>query len=124
MPESPDTATESAAPADSRYLDGGRRDRRLYRTLAWVGITAGVVFIVAVIFFAGLALGRVTGGNHSWHRGYQGGQMAPGGCPMMGTGGMGGAMMGPGQMGPGQMGPGRMSPGQPSTPAGPSPTQR
>lgn len=116
MTESPDSTTESITTEPVRHQDSDHRDRRLYRTLAWVGIVAGVVFTVAVIFFAGLALGRASGGQHGWHRGYQSGQMAPGGCPMMGPG-----MMGPGMMGPGDKGPGMMRPGQlPSPP----PSQR
>jgi hypothetical protein len=31
---------------------------------AWVGIVAGVVFIVAVIFFSGFILGSHSGGGH------------------------------------------------------------
>jgi hypothetical protein len=33
---------------------------------AWVGIVAGVVFIVAVIFFSGFVLGARSGGGHGW----------------------------------------------------------
>jgi len=85
------------------------RDRRLRRVSAWVGIVAGVVFIVAVIFFAGFALGRGSGGYHGWHRCYLS-HMGPGsgmnGCPMMRSGGMGsGGMMDPEDMGPGMMRP-------------------
>ena len=120
MPES-DSATTESTP--------DQRDRRLQRALAWVGIVAGVVFTVAVIFFSGLAVGRASSGYHGWHRGYQSGQMSPGGCPMMGPGGMGG-MMGPGgkgpMMDPEDMGPGMMRPGQPPSPSpsAPSPPQR
>lgn len=126
-PESPTTPTGSgAAPAPVRPPEGDGRDRRLHRTLAWVGIVSGVVFTVAVIFFSGLALGRATGGYHSWHRDYQSGQMGPGGgCPMMHGGKTGSGPMGPGMMGPDSMGPGMMRPGQPSAaPAPPSPPQR
>ncbi len=94
----------------------GHRDTRLYRVLAWVGIVAGILFIVAVVFFSGFFAARATG--YGWHRGYQSGQMNSGGpmgggCPMMqmqggmGPGGMGG--MGPGGMG--GMGAGGMGPG-------------
>jgi hypothetical protein len=37
---------------------------RLTQVAAWVGIVAGVVFIVAVIFFSGFTLGRHSGGGH------------------------------------------------------------
>jgi hypothetical protein len=90
-----------------------QRDRRLHRTLAWVGIVTGVVFTVAVIFFSGFAIGRTSDGPRGWQRGPAAGQMAPGGCPMMG------GMKGPGQMGPGEMSPG-MRPGPPP-PSGPPP---
>ena len=103
--ESSGTAESSA---DRR--DPGQHPARLYQTLAWVGIVAGVVFTVAVIFFSGMLLGRASGGDHGWHRGNQGGQMGQGGstgdCPMMRPGGMGPGGMGPGGMGPGGMGPG------------------
>lgn len=85
---SPRTATEVA-----------HRNARLYQALAWVGIVAGVLFIVAAVFFSGFFAGRTTGG-HGWHRGLQSGQTGPGGpmgggCPMM--------QMQPGGMGPGGM---------------------
>ncbi|HOB48276.1 MAG TPA: hypothetical protein PKK01_03030 [Mycobacterium sp.] len=105
------------------------RDTGLYRVLAWVGIVAGILFIVAVVFCAGFFAAQARGG-YGWHRGYQSGEMGSsgptgGGCPMMqmqggmGPGGMGG--MGAGGMGPGGMpgmGPGGMAPGgsRPSTP--------
>jgi polyferredoxin len=55
--------------------------------LAWVGIVAGILFIVAVVFFSGFFAARATCG-YGCHRGYQNGQMGPGssmsgGCPMM-----------------------------------------
>ncbi|WP_101951533.1 hypothetical protein [Mycobacterium sp. 3519A] len=47
-----------------------RRHGRLTAVAAWVGIVAGVVFIVAVIFFSGFFLGAHTGGGHrGWHHG-------------------------------------------------------
>lgn len=112
MSENPESATRSAMVS---MTDEGQRDRRLRRVLTWVGIVIGVVFIVAVVFFSGFALGRGSGGYHGWNRGYQG-QMGPGGggCPMMGTG-----TMGRGGMGSDDRGPGMMRPGQPS--ASPSP---
>jgi hypothetical protein len=41
-----------------------RRHGRLTAVAAWVGIVAGVVFIVAVIFFSGFFLGAHSGGHH------------------------------------------------------------
>lgn len=120
--ESADSTTKSVVTtAPTRYVDSDHRDRRLHRTLAWVGIVAGVVFTVAVIFFSGLALGRTSGGHHGWQRGYQGGQMTPGGCPMMG-GGMTGPGGGMGMMAPEDKAPEMMRPGQPPAAPSPSPT--
>lgn len=108
MSESVDT-TASDVVAD----DG---DRRLRRALAWVGIVTGVVFTVAVVFFSGMAVGWASGGYHGRDRGYQGGRMTPGDCPMM-QGMMGpGGMKGPGGMAgmdPEDMGPGMARPGAP-----------
>lgn len=129
-PESTDATPETVLPAESDHRH--HRPSRLYQTLAWVGIIAGVLFIVAMIFFSGVFLGRMSGGYHGWHRGHPGGQMGPNGsmdCPMMehggmmGPGGMGhGGMMGPGGMDHGGM----MGPGQPPSSATPMPpfTQR
>ena len=122
MSENPETTTDQ--PMITPLVDAtDHRDRRLRRALAWVGIVAGVVFIVAVIFFSGFALGRGSGGYHGWHRGYQS-HMGPGGgmngCPMMRDGGMGsGGMMDPEDMGPGMMRPSQ-SPASPT----PAPPQR
>lgn len=41
-----------------------RRQNRLTAVAAWVGIVAGVVFVVAVIFFSGFFLGAHSGGGH------------------------------------------------------------
>ncbi len=78
------------------------------RLLAWVGIVAGVVFIVAVVFFSGFFVAWAQDG-HTWGHGGAGGGR-DGTCPMMGSGGM----MGPsGGRGPGGMGPGRSMAPQP-----------
>lgn len=104
-------ATDTLPPAETPE-GGPQRNLRVYQVLAWVGIVAGIVFIVAVIFFSGFLAARAADGN-GWHRGYQNSQMRPGGpmgggCPMMQ---MQGGGMGPGGMGPGGMGPGGMNPG-------------
>ena len=92
----PATAPEDAHP-----------NTRLYQVLAWVGIVAGILFIVAAVFFSGFFAGRTTGG-YGWHQGAQMG----GGCPMMQMqpGGMGPGMMPGGGMGPGMMPGGGMGP--------------
>ncbi|HNM96067.1 MAG TPA: hypothetical protein PKM47_19130 [Mycobacterium sp.] len=125
-PESTVATPETLAVADP---DGRQRPNRLYQALAWVGIVAGVLFIVGMVFFAGVFLGRT--GGYGWHRGYHTGQMGPGGpgaeCPMMRGGGMGPGMMGPGGMDPDDMGPGgMMGPGRSpaSTAPAPPPAQR
>jgi hypothetical protein len=46
-----------------------RRHGRLNAVAAWVGIVAGVVFIVAVVFFSGFILGAHSGGRGGWHHG-------------------------------------------------------
>jgi hypothetical protein len=83
--------------------------------LVWVGIVAGVVFVVAVVFFSGFFIGRSSGGNFRLNHDRDG-TVYPG-------------MMYPGQSGPyGPMGPGMMGPGGtwgpygPWTPGQPSPT--
>lgn len=63
---------------------------RLGQVAAWVVIVAGVVFVVAVIFFSGLLLGWSSSAHHGWHQG------GAGTCPMMNTRGM----AKPGDMGP------------------------
>lgn len=109
MTDAPESKTEMATATgqpsrDERY----ERPSRLGQAVAWVGIVAGVVFVVAVIFFSGVLLGWSSYGHYGWHRGGWGdgtGDRA-GTCPMMNTGGM----MKPGEMGP--MGP--MAPMGPS----------
>ncbi|MEX7474345.1 hypothetical protein AB4Z39_32150 [Mycobacterium adipatum] len=117
MTETPETRTEpTAVTTDRRESSAVRRDRpnRLNRIAALVGIVAGVVFIIAAIFFSGFVLGAHSGGDFGRdHRGDEFGMMNRDGRQPMGPGGMmGPGQMGPGQMGPGQMGPGQMGPGQ------------
>jgi hypothetical protein len=121
MTETPETRIEPTAVAPDRRTTekSPRHDRpnKLNRIAAVVGIVAGVVFIVAAIFFSGFVLGVHSGG--SFGRDHHGGEFGMmnryGGQPMgpgqlMGPGGMmePGGMVGPGgMMGPGQMGPGQ-----------------
>ena len=98
MTDTPESHTEAELGAPRvveppRYRDNRyERPDRLNQILAWVGIVAGVVFIVAVIFFSGFFIGTNAYGN------FRGGYHQPG-------------MMGPSQTGPyGQMRPGMMGP--------------
>ncbi len=85
--------------------------RQTTAILLWVGIAAGVVFIVAVVFFSGFVIGRHSGGGSSFgDRDRVPGMMWPNRTGPYGP-------MGPGMMGPnGPWGPGQ----QPSTSAVPS----
>jgi hypothetical protein len=59
---------DTAATPIHRPDDGG--GNRLYRALAWVGIVAGSLFIVATVFFSGYVIGKYSGGgpHHGPHR--------------------------------------------------------
>ena len=56
------TAPAPAAAAEARY-----RTPRVFIAAAWVAIVAGIVFIVSVIFFTGMALGHHGGHHHHHH---------------------------------------------------------
>lgn len=74
------------------------RPNRLGQAAAVVGIIAGILFIVAVVFFSGLMIGAGQGYHHGGYRGMSD-DRSRSSCPMMGPGGM----MGPGtNMGPGR----------------------
>lgn len=111
MTEPDESQAEPATVTDERRAlesptHGGSQNRSSL-ILVWVGIAAGVVFIVAVVFFSGLFIGRSSSGN------FRGEYHQPG-------------MMWPSQSGqygqwPGMMGPGGMMgpnwPGEPTTTA-------
>ena len=65
------TPPPSQPPVEPVYPAEPPRRSRLTAAAAWVGIVAGVVFIVAVIFFSGFILGAHSGGH--------GGRGGPGG---------------------------------------------
>lgn len=130
MTESPESSAQTAgANPPPRTTLGAtsneqrfRAPSRLNQAAAWVGIVAGVLFIVAVIFFTGLVIGRSTAGYDDWQRGYHNGQMAP--CKAQHGGMMGrGGRMNPSEMGPGQMRPGQTGPADHASPT-PSPGPR
>jgi hypothetical protein len=134
MTELPESRAESTTVTGQPRNDGPYDPpSRLFQVTAWVGIVGGVVFVVAVIFFAGLFLGWSSGG-YGDDDGRSACEMSSGGmtgrCPMMGPDGM----IGPGEMGPGgmtgrcpmmgaggMMGPGQLTPGGMMGPS-PSPT--
>ncbi|KAB7753836.1 hypothetical protein MMUC44124_23955 [Mycolicibacterium mucogenicum DSM 44124] len=131
-PETPDTPTDSFPPVATATAVAAppveHKPSKLNKVLAWVGIVAGIVFIVATIFFSGFVLGAHSGGgHHGWHKHHRGQDTAefreghgprgggmwhpmfPGGPGWQGPSGPG--WQGPGGQGPG--GPGPQAPGQP-----------
>ena len=112
--------TTVPAVVQERDVEPRRRGGRLNVVLAWVGIVAGTVFVVAVIFFSGFALGASVGGghHHGGHHGHGNGQMEhDGGGPRHGWQGGPGFQGGPGGGGFGQ-GPGQGPGSPPPTPPG------
>lgn len=118
------TTTDVSPPADDSGVttegpkNSQHRTSRLNQALAWVGIVAGGLFIVAAIFVSGFLLSSSLGGPSDGHMGPGHmaccSQMKPGEQMMKPDEHMKpGAMMGPGgQMTPGGM----MSPGSNMTP--------
>jgi hypothetical protein len=145
MTETPENPTHptSVAPTEPAHAPLVReRPSRLAVVALWVAIVAGIVFIVAVIFFSGFAMGRHAGGgggHHHWNGQQHGAHgfafhhphpmgswgawgPGPGGFPGGPGGGPGGFPGGPGG-GPGGYPGGPGGPGGPtSIPAPPSPT--
>jgi hypothetical protein len=110
MTETPESPIESTTTATGHGAGtaGSQRPSRLGQAAAAVGIIAGVVFIVGVIFFSGFFLGS----RSEEHRG-----------PQVMRCEMGGSGEGKGGMGPGGMGPmGPMGPSQPPSSTSTSPT--
>jgi hypothetical protein len=58
---------EASESSTTPVTSGAAGSAGLNRALAWVGITAGSVFIVAVIFFSGFLLSWTTGGHWAGH---------------------------------------------------------
>ena len=101
--------TTVAQPTDEPSTALSTRPSRLNQALAWVGIVAGGLFIVAAIFFAGFFL------NYSEHAHMQMGHAAMAHdqkdcCADMKPGDMKPGDMKPGDMKPGEMKPGAMGP--------------
>jgi len=68
----PDHPSEATATAPPSQWDGRRRHGGPFRLAAAVGILAGIVFIVAVIFWTGFVLGACEGGGGGHH--HEGGE--------------------------------------------------
>ena len=97
-----DQTSPAVEPVQQQY----KPESQLNSILVWVGIVAGVMFIVALVFFSGFFIGRNSYGN------FGGGYHQPG-------------MMGPSQPGPyDHMWPGIMGPGGMMGPYGPWPGQQ
>jgi hypothetical protein len=109
-------------PPQTVYVE---RSSRLTKVAAWVGIVAGSLFIVVVIFGAGFFTGKAVGHHRDADRGHE--MMMRPGASMFPMGPPGGFQRGPsfsGPFGPGQIieipRPGE-APGAPDTPTPPRP---
>src|SRR3984957_20669950 len=71
-PDSPTVRSSTATVPREREIEPVvHRTPRAFLGAAWVAIVAGVVFIVAVIFFTGFMLGKSAappGGHHGHHK--------------------------------------------------------
>ncbi len=93
---SSEPATDPVATAAPPPVDAERpRHSRLNAVAAWVGIVAGVVFIVSTIFFSGFFLGMHSGGHHGHGHGHRHMSMMHRGGPGMGPRGDFGRQMPP-----------------------------
>ena len=70
-PEQPSETTAAAVPpqSDGRWDKSHRRGGRPFRLAAIVVTLAGIVFIIAVIFWSGFILGAGEGGEGGHHHG-------------------------------------------------------
>jgi hypothetical protein len=87
MSETPEPSTQPTSavppappvgPPPGEAVAHSEKPPTLYRAAAWVVIVAGIVFIVAVIFFSGFSLGRHS--QMHWYP-YHHGMFRPGGPP-------------------------------------------
>ncbi len=126
--ETPTTPVPPVAPAPAPPppppVVERKRPNKVFQIAAWVGIAAGVTFIVAVVFFSGFYLGKSSDGGHRGGPHREAGMFHREGPPMgpphifFGPAGPGG-FAGGGPGGPGGPG-GQQGPGGPGAPGGPT----
>lgn len=68
--ETPTVRTSTATATPTAVEEPVRRTPRVFLGAAWVAIVAGIVFIVAVIFFTGYTLGKHSGHHGGFHHGH------------------------------------------------------
>src|SRR5579875_3220670 len=112
--ESPTVRHSTATAPVAAEAAAAYRAPRVFQAAAWVAIVAGIVFIIAVIFFTGYTLGKHSGhhgGHHHQHHAAWMHHHGPGGPGGFGPGGPGGPN-GPGGQGqqPGAPGPSAVRP--------------
>ena len=91
--EADDGVYDYLAPASASREAAPSRTPRVFAFAAWVAIVAGIVFIVAVIFFTGFTLGRHAGHHGGFHHKHHAMMMHP--HRFGGPGGFGGPAGGP-----------------------------
>jgi hypothetical protein len=132
MSEEPDNSTSATAPVvvtappATPAPPAPARHSRVTQVAAWVGIVAGVTFVVAVVFFSGFVLGKSSGGG-GHHRGpdremtmFQRGGPPMGPPHIFFPGGSGGPGFGPDGPGFGSGPQQGERPGPPNAPVGPA----
>ena len=66
MTETTESLDQPSIVPDLRETVVDRRPSRLNQVAAWVGIVAGIVFIVGSVFFTGFILGHRGGHGGGW----------------------------------------------------------
>lgn len=73
MTESPSSSVGPTTADHAHFEERLTQPSRVVQFAAWIGIIAGTVLSVAVIFFSGFFLGWSTGSHYGWHRGHDAG---------------------------------------------------
>jgi hypothetical protein len=113
MADTTDVTQPSDDPGTAQSPGAGHRSSRLNQALAWVGIVAGGLFIVAGVFFAGFFLNYSEHMHMNMNMGMNHAAMGHESkdcCADMKPGDMKPGEMKPGDMKPGAMGPAMMGP--------------